>query len=465
MKRVKDSFFRALHRVTERLRGVKTMYRRVKSLLILAFVALAIFLTGQLWFVNLSNRNFFLYLSARFQPSVAEGYRDFVRPMRSIYGDGTGRFSKSYSGLMNDVPHDYFDMVLTELFDNSTFIGSSPTDYVRLLSRPILMFQYAFCMPGHIFPLGFNQRTGAFLTNRGIAEFSSVAIWLPHENEGVRVFFIGDERKWEFSLDSARLEGFPVHPVTTSSLYFVSAALEGYVNLPSDAFVPRSGDLGRFMYFRVIVANPYDPQEGASLNNIRPRVASFFDNPATINARVAGDGVWTFSNIHTAVRYFHTDVLEYASFRPRHQNVTSSLIGDFSAALAFIRDDDHVINEFFLEGFESRGNGYVFWFNYIIENYPIMMSEGWPVSSPEDLLPAPIEVVVEQGRVVLYRRLAHNFHADENHSWFMAQDLIGLLDGREEPILSLSFGYPMGYPTRQGDSLRLELNVLHSEDY
>jgi len=133
---------------------------------------------------------------------------------------------------------------------------------------------------------------------------------------------------------------------------------------------------------------------------------------------------------------------------------------DFSAALAFIRDDDHVVNEFFLKGFEPRGDGYVFWFGYIIENYPILMPEGWPVSSPEDILPAPIEAVVEQGRVVFYRRLAHNFHADDTHNWLTdnALNLEELLYGREFPILSL------GYPMRLADSLRLEWLAMHSED-
>jgi len=447
----------------ERLRGAKTMYRRTKSLLILVFVALAIFLTGQLWFVNLSNRNFFLYLSARLQPSVAEGHWEFVRPMRSIYGDGTGRFSKSYSGLSGTGSHDYFDMVLTELFDSGIFVGSGPADYHRLLSQPILKYQYAFSMPGHIFPLGFNQRTGAFLTNRGITEFTSVAIWLPHENENISIFFINENRMWEFAVDAAGLEGFPVHPVSIGSLYFVSAALEEYDDLPPGTFIPRIGDLGRFSYFPIVVANPYIRQGGASLDFIRNQVEAFFDNPASINQRVAGDGVWTYSNIHTVVRYYDTDVLEYASFRPRHRNITSTLIGDFSVALAFIEDDDLVINNFFLKGYEPRGNGYVFWFGYIVDNFPILMQEGWPVSSPDDLLPAPIEVVVEQGRVVRYRRLVHNFHVGETHIRLFPQDLdlSERLYTGGKPILGLGLGYPM----RRSDTLRLELYVFYSEDY
>jgi len=430
------------------------MYRRLKSFLILAFVALAIFLTGQLWFVNLSNRNFFLYLAARWNPSVAEGYREFVRPMRFIYGDGTGRFDKSYSGLMDAHSRTYFDAVLTELFDSGTFLSVSTTDYVRLHSRPVLIYEYAFPMPANIFPLGFNQRTGGFLTTRGIGEFTSVAIWLPYEAEGISVFFIGHGQKWEFNLDMAGLDGFPVIPVSTVGLHFVSAVLEGYDNLPPGTFVPRSGDQGRFPFSPAIVTNPYLTHAGASLNYIRNRVAPFFDNPATMRGRVAGDGVWTYSNIHTTVRYFATEVLEYASFRPRRPNATSSLMGDFSAALAFIDNDNLVDNEIFLKGFEARGDGYVFWFGYILGYFPILMPDGWLVAYG-DVLPAPIEVVVSQGRVVLYRRLAHNFSLATDYQWLTegALNYEALLQGHEEPVLDLSLGYMMN----QTGNLRLEL--------
>ena len=467
MNRVKNSLSRAFYHVSERLRGAKTVYRRIKSFLILIFVALAIFMTGQLWFVHLSNRNFFLYLTARWNPSVAEGYRDFVRPMRSIYGDGTGRFHISYSGLMDPTPSDFFDMVMAELFDNGSFVSVNAVNYEVLLSRPLLMFQYAFDMPGAVFPLGFNQRSGAFLTNRGVTEFSSVAIWLPSGNQsGISIFFLGGGLAWEFTVDSAGLEGFPIHPVTTGSLYFVSAALEGYRDLYPGIFVPRSGDFGWFAYYPIIVTNPYLTHIGGPMSHIRNQVSHFFDNPATIHAREAGDGVWTFSNIHTAVRYFETDVLEYASFRPRPRNATSSLIGDFSAALAFIDEvDDHVINEFFLKGFEPRGDGFVFWFGYIIDNFPILLPDGWSASSRNDILPAPIEVVVEQEQVVLYRRLAHNFQLYGANEWVRAEDLNleRLLDGQETPVSGMNLGYHIRPGMRQDDRLLLEWRLAEGE--
>jgi len=440
-----------------------TTIRRAKSFLILALVALAIYQTGRLWFVNLSDRNPFSYITARFVPSVSEKSSEFVRPMRVISGAGDGHFIVIYSGLMVERPRVFFDKVMEELFTSGRFVGEAYTDYERILSRPVLIYEYAFSMPGGVFPLGFNQRTGTFLTGRGIHEFDSVAIWPSLDDQGVQVFFMGNGRSWEFVLDGARESfAFPIPPVSTSSIYHVSAALEGYEFLPPGSFVARSGDIN-FAYFPVIVTNPYRTHVGVIMGHIHNRITHFFDNPATINARVAGDGVWTYSNIHTVVRYFGTDVLEYANFRPRRQNVTTSFLDDFSAAWVFIENDPHVIaeNEVYLTGFEARGTGYVFWFGYIIDNFPILMPDGWEVSSPDDLLPAPIEVVVDQGRVVRYRRLAHNFRTGDTHNW-LELDLDEFMDTREDPLDNLVLGYRM---TPWENNLRLDWWSQYSEVY
>jgi len=434
----------------------KYIVRRVKAFLILALAALAIYQTSQLWFVNLANRSLFLYISARLPAAASDGYRAFVRPMRLIYGAGDGRFDIRYSGLMDMPPRSYFDTVLTELFVRGTLESRSETDYERILSRPVLVFEYAFQMPGSVFPRGFDQRSGGFLTTRDIETFNSVAIWPPYgDDDCLRVFFIDNDETWEFSIDSATDERFSLHipPVSADLPHHVSAVLEGYTDLPPSVFVARVGELGQFASYPVIVTNPYLNHIGETLIlTIRNQVAHFFDNPVTIDSRVAADGVFTFSNIHTTMRYFETAVLEYISFRPRRQNVASSFMGDFAAALDFIEADDNVVNELFLAGYEVRRSDHVFWFGYIIGNHPLLMPDGWVVSSPDDILSAPIEVIVDQGRVVYYRRLAYNFNLDYNDHEWVTLEFDNLQGVGNEDITNLRLGYYM----RSARYLRLE---------
>ena len=424
----------------------KNIMRRVKVFLILGLAALAIYQTGQLWFVNLANRNFFFPLPARALGVDAAGYRAFVRPKRLIFGDGQGLFNIHYSGLTDEMPMGYFESVLTQLFNNGNVVESGYTDYVRILSRPVIIFEYAFPMPARIFPIGFGQRNGAFLTSVRVDTFNSVAIWPPYGDDyGIRVFFISPEQTWEFALDTGatmRLAS-PIVTMSTDRPHYVSAALEGYIDLPPHVFIARTGDaVLEYAFNPVTVTNPYFTHMGGpGLNFVRHQVTQFFDNPATITSRVASDGVWTFSNIHTAVRYFDTAVLEYVSFRSRRQNVTSGLIGDFIAALEFIENDAHVINELYLAGFDDSEPANVFWFGYIIGDYPLLMPAGWEVSSPDDILPAPIEIIVDQGRVVRYRRLAFNFSVDYGVYEWISLDIENLQSYGDGPIENLSLGY------------------------
>jgi len=109
----------------------------------------------------------------------------------------------------------------------------------------------------------------------------------------------------------------------------------------------------------------------------------------------------------------------------------------------------------------------MFRFGYIIDNYPILLLDGWPVSSADDLLSAPIEVTVEQGQVVFYRRLAHNFYVAGEHDWLWARDLDlnDILSDVAEPVLGISLGYRMTLAEiSRNELLSLELHVIRSEE-
>ena len=137
----------------------------------------------------------------------------------------------------------------------------------------------------------------------------------------------------------------------------------------------------------------------------------FFTNPATINHEVVNE-IYTFRNLNTVVRYLPWDVVEYTSFRTIG-GAAPNFIADFSAAIAFVDRDPNVINEFFLAGYDVRGRENVFWFDYAINDFPLVLAQYW-YSSPNCTRPFlhAIEVVVENGRVIRYRKIPFTFEAD-----------------------------------------------------
>ena len=243
--------------------------------------------------------------------------------------------------------------------------------------------------------------------------------------------------------------------------------IEGLNNLPLNALIAPFS-LGH-VHRPIRLVNPYATDFGElQLGFIRNRVAGFFDNPATINQDLVGaDRIFTFFNTTTVVRYYPSDIVEYNSFRrPMTRANSSHLLTDFSAALAFVMNDSHVINDFFLAGYQAVGREHVFWFNYVVGNYPLAIPGGWPLvadanqsaalSNPWDVdlgatgripqLLHPIEVIVEHGRVVRYRKLAFNFEiVDTLAAQLAGKEMDGIridfLESIEEPARAVLLGY------------------------
>jgi len=418
-----------------------------KSLLIFGLAILTVFQVSQLWFVNITDRNFFLYVQAMLATGAPDGHDAFVRPFRIVYGAGDGYFNMRLSDISETEAWKYGEPMITAILSNGHFVAQTPIDRERLLSRQIFLYEYAFAMNAEIFTQAFGQRTSLALTGHGIENFYKIAIHPPSDDtSNLIAFFIDDDYAWEFSLPYHRAERIDIAPTPQDDLHFVP------INSPNIGFAPVRPQ--GFRYHPISVANPYQSAFGSlHLSSVGAGIEPFFSNPATINQRPGTDGVYTFSNLNTMVRYLVNDVLEYTSFRPIGTTASSNFINDFSAAYAFVNADPHVVNEIFLAGYDSsRGREHVFLFSYIIDDFPIVLTEPW-FTGPncQDPLLTSIEVVVDNGRVVRYRRLAYNFHVIEN--------LIFAFDTAVEAIVDLDSPFTLGFPISRDETM-LELEML-----
>ena len=403
----------------------------LKSILIFALAALAVFQVSQLWFVNLTDRTFFLYVQARFAPRAPDGHGDFVIPFRVVYGAGDGYFNIRHSDMRNLRSWNYTSLSMGELLSNGNFVGRTVIDRDAILTTPMFMFEYTFNMCPDIFSIAFDQRSGGALTGQGIEYFNRFAVLPPaSDSESLTVFFMTDDYKWEFNLPAGRVPSISIEGVAQEFLHFVP------VNSDAIGFVPVQPP--QFSYHPIGVTNPYQSAFGTlTLSSIRSRVEPFFNNPATINQRSGAGGIYTFSNLNTMVRYLVYDVLEYTSFRPIGTIASSELVEDFAAAFNFISNDPYVLNEFFLAGYESRGRENIFWFDYVIDDFPLVFAEPWETGPAcANPLLSPIEVVVDHGRVVRYRRIVYNFHVIENLTYSFTTDVLTAdLYDRGEPYM------------------------------
>jgi len=384
----------------------------VKSIIILALAALAVYQVSRLWLVELMDGNFFFYLQARFPQAVPDGQSAFTRPYRIVSGDGE-IFEIRYSGIGGSEEWIFGENAIRAVLrdGNSVFRPDfGQPDYSYVLARPVLIYEYAFDMCAETFARALGLRNADVLTSGSLASgsfetFRAIAITPPDaENADLHMWVIAsDGRIGQFMARNASAFQFAIPPVNPDGLHFIAT---------TDGFLPQIPP-GGFVYNRITAENPFrDPRGLITLSYSRSQVEPFFDNPAAIvpSARDA----YTFTTRNTMVRYLENAVLEYTSFRTVGHAAQGSFMGNFSAALAFISSDPHVTNEIFLRNHEQRGRGHIFFFDYVIDNWPLVLTEEWATGQIcTDPLFSPIEVTVEYGRVTRYRRLAYIFDTAE----------------------------------------------------
>jgi len=365
-----------------------------KSFLILALAVLTVFQINQLWLVNLTNRNFLIYLQARFATAAPDGQSVFSTPYRVISGVGDGLFRMMYSGIAQSDEWLFGETALQTVLHSGVF--EAKNSRIDLQASPVLIYEYAFPMCAEKFSQALGYRKIKLLKDSGIENFNSVAVF-PSGDTSCRVVFMDAQNTWEFSvqLDSS----YDFSSDSPLNLYYVKT---------NDGFVPQA-DISGFSYDAIIAENPFRNTQGLlTSSHIRGMVEPFFDNPASVIAGTSG--IYTFSTRNSMVRYLENSVLEYTSYRTIGRTASDSFMADFSAALDFVKKDTNVINEIYLRKHEQLGRENVFWFDYVINNHPIVLVQEWYTGGRcTDPLIAPIEVVVDHGRVVRYRRIVYTF--------------------------------------------------------
>ena len=375
---------------------------KIKSVLIVILAALAVYQTGLLWFVNITNRNFLLnYFPFLQQVAIPEGADRIAVPWRIMTLKEDGSFRAQYSNIAGSDTWLYSHMILENLLQDGSFVNTYPPGpYIneRMLAWPAYIHEYAFPMDAEWFTHAFGQR-GNTLTSRGVEFFRWIIIHLP-ENSAVSVYFV---------CENGYVYEFAVTPADGWADAFL------HINLEEAAGPIYSFEDGLFIrqdpFPGVKITNPYaDDRGNFSLSFMQDRVSGFFGNPAAIRS-IGFDPVWVFRDANTVVRYYVTQVLEYINYRAIDLGESSTFLSDYVAAIQFVEEDPSVVNEFYLAGFREENYQHIFYFNYIVGEMPLLMPEGWPQNAP---LSYPIVVTVDRGTVIRYRKLVLNFHVDES---------------------------------------------------
>lgn len=416
-----------------------------KNILLLFLIVYSIYQTAELWLRDSPSRNFFYTLFSQYNTSLNAELQNFASPYRIITSIGGNRFEILYSNISDTHIRQLLDNAITLALMEGEFVTTHDTiDYNTFLGYRSFIYEYNFSMPTETFVSIFPEQSN-ILTEQ-FEYFNSIVI-APSPSTSNLLYFIFidtyNDKAYEYRLvrsglhDTINREIQNTHRILSSNqIYYVSSKLMG-LNFNQNIFLPTWREQG-YIYNSVNIYNNH--YEGKPLLPLVGRnLYMFFDNPASV-WQDNRNGILTYSDENIVVQYFPDNTLEYINYR---QGTTQGdLVSDFDTAIRFINRDTMVINEFYLSNYIEENNRRIFYFDYVINNLPIVLTKDFLHDISITDLEHAIEVTVENGIVTRYRKIAYSFELNQHETSMINTDLINIVNniGNEE-VLNIYFGY------------------------
>lgn len=346
-----------------------------KNLIITVLVVLTFVQTVQLWFADSPNRPF---LSGFFQNEVsasqAESVAKLVTPYRIMTdisdGGADKRLAVLYTGIETSALKKAGDSAIERVLKNGEYISSVPYSQ-PLTDKKYIEYDYAFSMPADVFVQHFKQKSN-MLTSR-VKQFDTIVIFPDDDGNRLTALFSdkigGNSYQYSLAKADAGKELLNVINDTASSdntLYCRLNAIDD-----NSAVYPAFWDGESYSYNNIAASNPYGE---ITLANVERSVNSFFSNPAAKQFQNKA-GVFQFSDAKTVVYYNPNSVLEYSVYQSYSNEVVTSFIESFSVAMTILAKDKTIVNDFYLSGYERNEDGFVFTFDYCVNNFPLYFSQ------------------------------------------------------------------------------------------
>jgi len=365
-----------------------------KNFLITGLVVLCIFQVSALWF---GDAGIFELLRGAFVGRTTESTMDdalekLTTPFRIILNTSNDRYNVIYSDIADSPQRIVGNNAIYAAFSGGTARVQS---YNPMLPARII-YEYAVPMPAEVFDKRFRHT----ISNRiNVVD----AIYFVVDSSEITIVFA--DRIAEITLHYS----FRNNTMYNELMATVSGTGSLYYVRENGVFIPQWGG-GWHMFNTVSVASSFPGQTLASVGRY---VTPFFDRPSAVTSQMTSGmfideeiTLYMYSADRVIVRYYiAARVLEYSNHNFIPNETLQSFTQSFAAALNVINRDETLQNEFFLADYTRNAYGFTFYFDAVVNNFPVTISND--LARTTDMRNF-IEVTVSNNRV-LYRRYAVEF--------------------------------------------------------
>lgn len=416
-----------LHKAKAFFKVMNMYINRIKSYIIVCLFCLAVYQTAELWFEDFSGHNFFYSLLAN--PENSNNQKEIEYTLESILiNRGNNKFITKVNGIYESEYKPVFDEAIKQTLKHGSFSGEQTADWNEILSGKCVVYNYNYTLKGSELSSMFKvPKTATSKT----AAFDKI-ILKPNTSvpESMSVLFVDSntEKTYTFKIENNHIILQTYNQIDSfksdnDKLYYISSVQNGFNLFQTNQFIPRwTGS--SIEYEALSMYNPFENDGSVLLTSLEKDIDIFFDNPAVKWKSTIND-VYTYSDENTVVKYYTTGVLEYASYKSGINNPNPNFHNSYMTAIAFIKNDVNIANEYYLREYEINDNRITFYFDYKINDFKITLSDSYAAKLD---MKSIMEVTVSNGEVSKYRRFVYNFKSNPEKPAFAEIDFLEAID-------------------------------------
>ncbi len=406
---------------------------KIQNFVIIALVIATVVQTVKLWLYDNDGHNFFYTVFADFinDGSTYSGETYILEPSSIITGYGNKKFSKFYCESDNSGIYDLGNDGIKELFSKGEFLEKSQLDWDSFLISKCLIFKYSQSFNINDFETSFGKNKDL----KNDFNFNSILIY-PQMNYGstLKISFVDLEKEesYNYKITSSKVSKDIYDAIekrqnneikSDNQITYISTKQSGFNIFYDNVFVPQWTE-NQIEYSLLKRINPFEQNGDFSVSIFESYIDDFFDNSTSKWSEVNEQGGYLFSDDNTVVKYSVTGLLEYFNYKAVDENVEESFIKSYSAAKNFIKSDNSLKTDIYLENWYKENDEYIFCFNYTVNNMPLIPSD---ILKEMNNLDYCIEISVKNNSVRKYRRIAYNYEK-ENKTGLINKEFIKALD-------------------------------------
>lgn len=409
---------------------VNEMFKNImKNFIITFFVILAVYQTTRLWFEDFSSHSLFYSIISDESKNNTKSEIYFTLS-DIIINTGNNRFVCKQNDIYTSDFKKVFDRAVITTLELGNFVKDFYVDWSDVFNNKCILYQYSYNIDSNSAKKLFGIKSNNI--SKMDMEFDAIVI-TPDINvsEKLSVMFVNTQsfKAFEFEIKKHDIVEETYNTINNFNIdnndfYYISSVQNGFNIFKKNVMIPRwSGS--SIAYRPIKMINEFNSAGGVLLTTLEKNVDIFFDNPAAKWTSTVND-VYTYSDENTVVKYYTNGVMEYSNYKINNdKNKNDSFYEDYCAAIAFLEKDTNIKNEYYLKNYSFEDDKMVFYFDYKVNDFPIILSE----EIKNDIsMQSMIEVTVSSQRVIRYKRYVYSFEISEDKSNFAEVDFVDAVD-------------------------------------